>query len=215
VQIARRALRFHFHVAEAAEADAERGDAFGVEGRVGDEGDVSLQLLLVFGDVFRDGRAADFLFAFDEHFDVQREGAGECFEGFERLDVGVHLALVVDGAAGVDVTVADFRFEGRGDPEFERVGRLDVVVPVAENGGLAGGVEPVGIDERMALGGYDFDVFEAGSLQRVGRELGRAGHVTGVFRQRGDAGNANELEEFFEQAGAVGVDPLVDGGEAG
>ena len=29
------------------------------------------------------------------------------------------------------------------------------------------------------------------------RKSRRAGHVTGVFRQRGDAGNADELEEFF------------------
>jgi hypothetical protein len=37
-------------------------------------------------------------------------------------------------------------------------------VGVAEYGGLAGGVEPVGVNERVALGGNDFDVFEANAF---------------------------------------------------
>ncbi len=71
---------------------------------------------------------------------------------FQRLDVHVHLALVVDSAAGVKVAVALGRFKGRRDPLIERIGRLHVIVAIGEAGGLALGVQPVGVDQRMSGG---------------------------------------------------------------
>lgn len=67
----------------------------------------------------------------------------------------------------------------------------------------------------MALGGDDFYVFEARFCQGVSSELSRASNVRFVFRERGNAGNAEEFKEFFEQARLVGVDPLIDSREAG
>ena len=61
----------------------------------------------------------------------------------------VHLALVVGRAARVDVAVAHGRLEGRRDPFIQRIGRLHVVMPVAQHGRLAGRVQPVGVDQRM------------------------------------------------------------------
>ena len=61
--------------------------------------------------------AADFLFAFDEEPDVQRQAAGLLQEGLDRLDVHEHLALVVGRAARVDLAVTDRRLERRAGPE--------------------------------------------------------------------------------------------------
>ena len=46
-------------------------------------------------------------------------------------------------------------------PHVERVDRLDVVVAVDEHGRGAGGVEPVGVDDRVAAGLGDLHVLEA------------------------------------------------------
>jgi hypothetical protein len=113
------------------------------------------------------------------------------------------LPFVVGRAAGVDVAVAEDGFEGRGLPEVERVGGLDVVVAVAEDGGFAGGVEPVRVDERMLGGGNNFDVFEAGGFEAVCDEVGGAVDVGFIFGEGADAGDAEEREELFEEAGFV------------
>ena len=99
-------------------------------------------------------------------------------EGFEGFHFHPELAFVVDRAAGVEVVVALGGLEGRSDPFVERLGGLDVVVRVAEHGGLAGGVQPVGVDERMAFGGDDLDILHADAAQFVG-------HVVGGFLMSG------------------------------
>ena len=43
---------------------------------------------------------------------------------------------------------------------------------VEEDGGLAGRVLPVCVDQGMSRGGNQFDVLEAGFFQAVGDELG-------------------------------------------
>ena len=64
--------------------------------------------------------------------------------GVERRLVGLEqaedLALVVGGAARVEPAVAHGGLERRPDPLVERVGRLDVVVAVDQQGGPAGHV---------------------------------------------------------------------------
>ena len=64
----------------------------------------------------------------------------------------LHVALAVRGAAGQHPAVLDDGHEGRRLPQVDRVHRLDVVVAVDEHGGLAGGVQPVGVDDGVAAG---------------------------------------------------------------
>ncbi|MND04853.1 hypothetical protein D3C83_253150 [compost metagenome] len=66
---------------------------------------------------------------------------------------------------------------------------------VAENSRLAGRVQPVGVDQRVARGLDHLDVFELGLAHRVGDELGGLAHVGLVFGLRGDA---RDTEELFE-----------------
>ena len=76
---------------------------------------------------------------------------------------------------------------------------------VAEHGGLAWGMEPVGVDERMPRCLDDFDVLHADVAQTVGYELGGPVDIAAMFRQSADAGNAEELLQLFEEAVLVGL----------
>jgi len=141
--------------------------------------------------------SAGFFFAFDEDFDVAGEAAVAFDQAAEGSEEDEGLAFVVAGTAGVDVVVFDDGFKGRRVPKVEGVGGLDVVVAVEEEGGLAGGEEGLGIDERVAAGGFDdFDVGENG--QFGGDPFGGAADVGGVGGVGGDAGDAEEFDELVE-----------------
>ena len=83
-------------------------------------------------------------------------------------------ALVVARAAGEDATVLDDGLERRPAPLVERIDRLDVVVGVGDRGRRALGMQPVGVDDRMAAGLGHLDVLEPGRPQVIGEPLGRA-----------------------------------------
>src|SRR5207344_35134 len=92
---------------------------------------------------------ADFFLAFDEDLDVDGKFSVDLVEGFQGLQVDVDLAFVVGRAAAKDVAVADGGLKSGRSPEVQRLGRLDVVVAIKKDGGLAGSFEGFGIDERM------------------------------------------------------------------
>ena len=58
-------------------------------------------------------------------------------QSLHRLDLDVDLALVVAGAAGIDVVAANFRLERRRLPFVQRIGRLHVVMAVEQDRRLA------------------------------------------------------------------------------
>jgi hypothetical protein len=121
------------------------------------------------------------------------------------------LALVVDGSAGIKIAVALGGFEGRRFPLVEGIGRLDVVVSIAEAGWFAFSVKPVGVDERMARGGDDLNVLHADAGEFFGERLGGSEDVPFVFGKGGDGRDAEERLEFVEEAGIVAAS-VVDGG---
>ena len=83
--------------------------------------------------------------------------------------------------------------KGGAVPFVERFGGLDVVVGVAEDRGLAGGVQPVGVDEGMSFGGDDLDVFHADAAQFVGHVVGGFLYVGLVFFEGAYAGDAEQI----------------------
>ena len=95
------------------------------------------------------------------------------------------------------------------------IGGLHIVVAVAEDGGFAGGVQPIGVDQRMFVRLDELDVLHAGGAQGVGDEVGGAIDIGAVFGQGADAGNAQELLQLFEQAGLILLDEGVGGGGHG
>ena len=92
------------------------------------------------------------------------------------------------------------RLEGRGLPQFQRIGRLHVVVAVAQHGGLARRVQPVGIDQRMLAGRDDLD-FSIPAWRRLSATNCAARSISGAMLGQGaDAGDAQELLQLLEQA---------------
>ena len=117
---------------------------------------------------------ADFLFAFDDQLDVDRQLAGLLEVRLDRLEVHEHLALVVGGAARVDLAVADRRLERRRFPQIERIDRLHVVVAVEQDRRRARRMEPVAVDDRIAGRLDQPDVLESDARHLVGGPLGAA-----------------------------------------
>ncbi len=112
-----------------------------------------------------------------------------------------------------DPAVADDRLERRRLPQVERVDGLDVVVAVDEDGRGAGGVEPVGVDDRVAAGLGDLDVLEAGGAQLAGEPLGRAPAVGRVLRDRRRCwGCAGSRRSGARRRSAVVVEVRLEGG---
>lgn len=204
VKIGFGASAFDFRIDQTAQADAERREIGREEFGIADQGEIRFELFAFFANVGSDGFASYFFFAFHDDFEIERElAAVSLHEGFEGLHLHPELALVVDGTARIDIVIALGRFEGRRDPFVERIGRLDVVVGVAENGGLAGSVEPVGIKKRVAAGGNDLDVFQSNALHVGGNEFGGALNVGFVFCESADAGDAKKIFEFVDEAGLI------------
>ncbi len=131
----------------------------------------------------------------DLHIDRQLAAAG-LHEGFKGFDFHPKLALVVNGTASIDVVVALGRLKGRRLPFVERFSRLDVVVCIHEDGGLAGGVQPVGVDERVSLGRDDLDVLHADAAQFVCDIVGGLLDIRLVFFEGTDAGDAEKIFKF-------------------
>ena len=126
----------------------------------------------------------------------------------------IHLALVVHRAARVEIAVALRGFEGRRDPQIQRVGGLHIVVAIAEHGWLAGRMQPIGIDQRMTGGRDDLDILQTRAPQAFGDELSGALHIAFVLGQGADARNPDEFLQFIEQARAVLLNIGIDGGHA-
>ena len=129
---------------------------------------------------------------------------------FDRLEVHEDLALVVGGAARVDLAVADRRLERRRLPQLERIDRLHVVVAVEQDRRRALGAEPVAVDDGIARRLDQPDVLQADAAHLVGGPLGAAPDVGRVLRQRADAGDREVVLEFVDVAIAVGVDEVDD-----
>src|SRR6266699_5486596 len=93
--------------------------------------------------------AADLFLAFRNYDDVDRELSPRGEVRLERLHVEKELAFVVHRSARENLSVAHSRLERRRCPELERLGRLDVVVAVDENGRRSGRIPPLTDYDRM------------------------------------------------------------------
>ena len=140
VEVRLGAVHDQLEVGQTFEAVGDRGHAGGELAGVGDDRVIAAELRRVRRDVGFQVRAADLFLAFDQELDVHRQAAAGLEPGFGGLEVGEHLPLVVGRAAGVEVAVADGRLERGGEPGLERLGGLNVVMAVDEDGGLAGDV---------------------------------------------------------------------------
>ena len=130
------AAHFELGVDHAAQADAQGGQAGREQLGVGDQGEIGLQFGRLRRDVGGNSLPSHLFFALEQHAHVDGQRAGGGQQRLQRLDMHVHLALVVDRAARVEIAVALGGLEGRRVPFVERIGRLHIVVAVARTVGL-------------------------------------------------------------------------------
>ncbi len=104
--------------------------------------------------------AADLLLAFDQELDVQREPAALLDECLGELQHDQDRTLVVRHSSPADHIVVHCHLERVRAPLAEASGRLNVVVPVHEDGRCSRGVQPVGPHEREPVGLDDTAVRE-------------------------------------------------------
>ena len=188
-----------FQVAQATHAAVDGGDLVADHRGVADQADVRFQELAVGLDPGRQRGAADLLLALEEELDVVGELAA-AHEVFEGLDVHEQLALVVVGSAAPDGFVVHLRVEGIVIPLVQRLHRLDVVVAIDQHGAGLGIDDLLAEDDRMAGGLADAGFVGARFQQQVGEGLGAEIHVGLVLGPGADGGDAQEGEEFFEEA---------------
>ena len=157
-------------------------------------------------------RATGLLLPFHEHLHVDRErsGALPAEEPPDRLQVAEHLTLVVAGAAAEHPPRPHGGLERRRVPLVDRVDRLDVVVAVDQGGEGAVGVEPVAVDGRMASGGQDVDVLEAGRRHPLGAPLGRDGDVAVVDGLRADGRDPHPVGHGVEHRPVLGGEEVAE-----
>ena len=197
VQILVAGAKRDVEVRHAARREIEGGDIAPDHPAV--EDDRRVRAALVRLEELDDRVAAGLLFAVaaEAHVDRQLAGLRELARGGEQH---VQLALVVDGAAAVEVAVADLGLERRRVPQLERVGRLHVEVAVAEDGRRAVGVRrraDLADRERLPVPVDDLALAARGA-DEVAHPLARAndvGLVRGVGADRRDAEKLRQLVE--------------------
>ena len=152
----------------------------------------------------------DFFLAFEDELHVVAEQAvaHEILEGFHLHEA---LSLVVVGTAGEDVPVAHFGLGGVGMPEVERCHGHHVVVAVDEHGGSGRVYDTFGVDERIALGGHHFGAVHAGLEEEFAPAFGAAEAVGVVGGFGTDAGDAQQAEEFVQEARFVLLEVVLHG----
>ena len=123
--------------------------------------------------------------------------------------MGEHLPLVVGRPPGDDVAADDRRLERGGGPGLERLGRLDVVVSIDEDGRPAGDLERLGVDQGVAVGLDQAGVGQAHRPEVVDEELGGPTGVGVVVGLGGDAGNPQERLELLLEPASVGLEVRV------
>ena len=176
-------------------------------GAVGRQHEIGLQLVGMGAHEILEMRAAELLLALDHQLEVDRQPACGLEIGLRRLDRNQHRPLVVRDAAGVEAVVADLWRERRAEPFLQRVGRLHVVVPVHQDGRLAGRTQPAACHDRVAGGRADLHLVEPGAAHALRHPFRRFLDVCGVGRVGADAGDAGELDQLRQ--GLVAAAPRI------
>jgi len=155
-------------------------------------------------------RRAGFLLALHDQLDGDRRRLGTAYgqAGPDAQRVEEHLALVVGGAPREQAAVALGRFERRALPLLQRLGRLDVVVPVKQDArriGVIGG--PLGEQggQPVRAGFPDLGDWEAPGAQMPGEPFGAAPHVCSVSRIGRDRRDGQPLLQVIDELAGVGV----------
>ena len=186
------ALHVNLAVNDAAQSDAQSRQFRSEQLGVADDRGIGLERVRMLLDVRFDVLAAHLFFAFNQKPDVHRQAAIALHQRFHGFNEDPNLPLVIGGAASINVVSADLGLERRRLPFVDRIGRLDIVMPVQKERGLAGRAQPFGVDQRVALPLNQFGAGNPGIPKTVAHELGGAPHISKMFRIGANTRNPQE-----------------------
>ena len=170
---------------------------------VGYQREVGLEPVCMGAQELRKCLAAYLLLAFEDDPDVQGQLATRGRQQrLKRFQMHVHLALVVDRAAGIEVAAALGRLKGGREPLVERVRRLNIIVPVAKAGGRAVRMEPVSVHQRVPAGRRldQLDMFHADAPEFGRERVCSRAHIFLVLGQRRHRGDAQQRLQLVDEA---------------
>ena len=197
VQIALAGSHAHVEVGDAPGRNLEHGDAGLEHVTVEDHAGVSPTLVRL--EEVHDRIASGLLLAVAGEPDVHRQRAlGR--EQRRCLQLEVELALVVGDPSRVEPAVPHGGVERRRLPPLERLRRLDVEVPVGDDGRRAVGIlrGPDLTDHERLVGRVLELGLPAGRADEVAYPFPRAPNILRVHRISADAGDAKQLEELLQ-----------------
>ena len=197
VQIHLRAGDLNLERGHAAEAVAQGRHPTRDHSGIGNERDIAVQRVAIVAQESRQTSAADFLFAFDDEMQVHGQVALLFHRLLEAEDVREDLAFVVCRTAREDEAVFQDWIERRRIPEFERIGRLHIVVTVNHHGLAAGLMLVFRPDDRMAGSGNELR-FEADAVEFFDEPVRAFADVFGVGVVGRDARESKEGEVLIE-----------------
>ena len=176
---------------------------------VADQRQIRLQRLGVGGEEGGQGDRAGLLLALEQHRHVARQAAMGA-EGAAGLEEGHQLAFVVAGAARDDPLTArpvgEARFERRGGPQGQRIGRLDVVMAVEQHARRVAGLRLGRADDHRPAGGVLAGGLEAEFGEFPRQPVGGARAIGKMGRNGRDRGDRQQGEQAVERLALVGVD---------
>src|SRR5713226_6100263 len=108
-----------------------------------------------------DGFAPGLFFAFNQHFDIDRQCPIDGHQRIQRLKDQHGLPLIVARATAVEIAVTNSWLEGGRIPLFDWIDRLYIIVAVNQDSRLTSSFEPLAIDQRMTLSCNNLHICEA------------------------------------------------------
>ena len=205
MQVAVGTGHFHFPIGQPAQAGGERRQIGREHASVAHQHDVAGQQFTVLLQEGGQARRADFLLSFQYEFHIMAQ-LPRTHHVLERLQLNHALPLVVVRTTGIHFSVAHFRFERRTDPQFQRIGRHHVIMPVNQHRGRVGRHPLFGIHQRIARRRHQPRLVSPGLQQQRPPPFGASLHVGLAGRVGTHARNAYQAEPFLQEPGFVGPD---------
>ena len=211
MQVLVRACDLDFQVTQTAHPAVDGRHLVGNHRGVGHQADIRLEQSLVLLHPGGKRWRADLLFAFEKELDVVSQFSA-CEQILESLDVHEKLAFVVVCAPPPDGILAGcgirpyHGLEGVCAPEFQRLRRLHVIMPVHQHG-LGLRVDDLAAEnDRIAVGGEHLGLVGTGLHQQHGESFRAAAHVVLVRGLGADGRNPQYGKQFFEKPFLVLLD---------
>src|SRR5579883_479506 len=196
MQVTLRATHFKFGVKDAAQTIGNGWKSRLRHVGIANQRYIGSQAFRVRVDISFDRFTSRLLFTFNQHFHVHWQLSISLKQALQSLDERKHLSFVIRCATRVEIVALDAWLKRWSVPEFQRINRLHIIMPIQQDSGLTRGLQPFAINEWMALGRNDFNGRQAGAAQVIGNELGSALNVSAMFREGTDAGNTEQFDQF-------------------